>query len=104
MSEFRKVTDDFSVSPQIGPEDMAAARVEDAAGNPIRDVPVVWQPSQSVSVSNASSNSDANGIVSATATLGSATGATQVQLRTVSATQTPFSPGGNGCPSTSSCP
>ena len=59
------------------------------------NVPVTWAPSQSVSVSNASSTSNANGIVSATALLGSSLGPTQVQLRTLSTSPTPFGPSAN---------
>jgi protocatechuate 3,4-dioxygenase beta subunit len=58
------------------------ARVVDGSGNPIPNLGVVWQPLNSVSLSNVVSTSDANGMVSAIATLGSATGAAQVQLRT----------------------
>jgi adhesin/invasin len=60
------------------------ARVQDAAGRALSNVPVIWQPvnSQSVSLSSVVSTSDANGIVSAIATLGSAVGPAQVQLRT----------------------
>jgi hypothetical protein len=60
------------------------ARVQDAAGNALSNVPVVWQPvnPQSVSLSSVVATSDANGMVSAIATLGAAIGATQVQLRT----------------------
>src|SRR6266566_343681 len=60
------------------------ARVEDAVGNPLANVPVVWQP-QSVTLSGIISTSDANGIVSAIATLGSTTGPAQVQVRTTDA-------------------
>ncbi|HTM47409.1 MAG TPA: Ig-like domain-containing protein, partial [Bryobacteraceae bacterium] len=70
------------------------ARVEDASGIPLPNTPVVWQPSASVSLSNASSASDASGIVSATVILGSA-GPAQVQLRTISTSQTPFGPSAN---------
>jgi len=55
------------------------ARVEDSSGNPLPNVPVMWQSSQAVSLSNVSSTSDGSGIVSATATLGSITGPAQVQ-------------------------
>src|SRR5207247_10001110 len=61
------------------------ARVEDAAGNPVPNAAVIWQPSTSVSLSNVSSVSDANGVVSATVILGSVSGAAQVQLRTAAA-------------------
>jgi Bacterial Ig-like domain (group 1). len=66
------------------------AQVLDAAGNPVPNVAVTWQPAnpQSVSLSGVSSTSDANGMVSATATLGSLPGTAQVQLQ--STTQTPF--------------
>lgn len=59
------------------------ARVEDAAGNFIPNIPVVWQPvnGQSVSLSNVVFTSDANGTVSAIATLGATVGPAQVQLR-----------------------
>ena len=72
-----------------------SARVEDASGRPLPNVPVTWQPSSSVSVSNASSASDASGIVSATVILGSGSGAAQVQLRTISTATTPFGPSAN---------
>src|SRR6202040_4267752 len=59
------------------------ARVQDAAGNALSNVAVVWQPvtPQSVSLSSVVSTSDSNGMVSAVATLGSAVGPAQVQLR-----------------------
>jgi adhesin/invasin len=58
------------------------ARVQDAAGNPLPNTPVVWQPTnpQAVSLSSVVSTSDANGMVSAIARLGSALGSAQVQL------------------------
>src|SRR5439155_1721231 len=68
------------------------ARVEDSNGSPLSNVPVVWQSSQSVSLSNVSSTSDASGIVSATATLGSSPGPAQVVLQTTGGVQTPFGP------------
>ena len=68
------------------------ARVEDSSGNPLPNVPVMWQSSQAVSLSNVSSTSDGSGIVSATATLGSITGPAQVQLRAAGVAQTPFGP------------
>src|SRR5207247_5878271 len=49
------------------------ARVEDAAGNPLPNIPVVWT-GQSVSVNAAAAVSDANGTVSASATMGSTAG------------------------------
>ncbi len=58
------------------------ARIVDAAGNPSPNASVVWQPLNSVSLNNVVSTSDANGMVSAIATLGSAIGPAQVQLRT----------------------
>jgi hypothetical protein len=58
-----------------------SARVEDGSGRPLPNVPVTWQPSQSISVSNASSASDASGIVSATVILGSAGGAAHTTRR-----------------------
>ena len=59
--------------------------MEDAAGNPVPNVAVVWQPSPSVSLSNFSSASDLNGIVSATVILGAVIGPAQVQVRTTGA-------------------
>jgi uncharacterized protein (TIGR03437 family) len=61
------------------------ARVEDAAGNPIPNVAVIWQPltPQAVSLTNAVFTSDASGVVSATAIL-SAVGPAQVQLKIAS--------------------
>src|SRR5262249_46344978 len=58
------------------------ARVEDATGNPVPNVSVIWQvlTPQSVSLGISGAASDANGIVSATAVLG-AVGAAQVQVR-----------------------
>src|SRR5262249_48667025 len=61
------------------------ARVEDASGNPVPNVAVVWQPSQSVSLSNFSSASDLNGVVSAIVILRSVAGPAQVQVRTTGA-------------------
>jgi adhesin/invasin len=60
------------------------ARVQDATGNALSNVSVVWQPlnPQAVSLSSVVSTSDANGMVSAIATLGSAIGPAQVQLST----------------------
>jgi uncharacterized protein (TIGR03437 family) len=57
-------------------------RVEDNAGNPVPNVAVIWQAleSDTVSLGDVVSISDANGIVSATATLLSP-GQTQVQVR-----------------------
>ena len=67
------------------------ARVEDAAGNPIPNVAVVWQAA-SASLNGAAVTSDANGLVSATVTLGSTAGPAQVQLRVANApVQTVFS-------------
>ena len=62
------------------------ARVQDAAGNPLPNVAVVWQPvnAQAVSLSSVVSTSDANGMVSAIARLGSLAGTTQVQVQTTS--------------------
>jgi uncharacterized protein (TIGR03437 family) len=73
------------------------AQVLDGAGNPVPNVPVVWQSlnSQLVSLSGVVSTSDANGMVSAIATLGSAAGPAQVQLLSnASVSQTPFGPAG----------
>jgi adhesin/invasin len=58
------------------------ARVQNSSGNPLPNVAVVWQAGSSVSLSNVASTSDANGLVTAMATLGSTVGATQVQVRT----------------------
>src|SRR6185369_14909572 len=66
------------------------ARVEDASGRPVSNVTVNWETSQGVSLTGASSTSDANGVVSANATLGPATGPAQVVLRTTGGFQTPF--------------
>ena len=88
------------------------ARVQDASGNPLPNVPVVWQPtnSQAVSLSGVVSTSDANGMVSAIAKLGTALGSTQVQLSaangavqvtfnlTVTQSQPPPPVGGHGTP------
>jgi uncharacterized protein (TIGR03437 family) len=58
------------------------ARAEDAAGNPQANVPVVWEAVTpgSVTISNASSSSDASGNVTATVTLNTP-GTVQVRLR-----------------------
>jgi uncharacterized protein (TIGR03437 family) len=57
-------------------------RVEDASGNPVPNVAVIWQPvNQSVSLSSVVATSDANGLVSAIGTLGSSAGPAQVQLK-----------------------
>jgi uncharacterized protein (TIGR03437 family) len=60
------------------------ARVEDAVGNPVPNVPVVWQPlpPQAVSLDNLVSMSDTNGIVSASVIRSSA-GPAQVLVRVV---------------------
>ena len=61
------------------------ARVVDSNGNPVSNVAVVWSAlGQSVSLGPETATSDSNGYVYATATLGSATGAAQVQLRLAS--------------------
>jgi uncharacterized protein (TIGR03437 family) len=65
-------------------------RVEDASGNPVPGMPVTWESPPSVTLSAASTASDANGIVSATVTLGGAAGSIQVTLRTTGGIQTPF--------------
>jgi uncharacterized protein (TIGR03437 family) len=63
-----------------------SAQVLDASGNPLPNVAVVWQPvNQTVSLSGVVNTSDANGTVSAIATLGPSAGAAQVQLRIFSA-------------------
>src|SRR5260370_41490277 len=70
------------------------ARVEDAAGNPVPNVFVVWQPvgGQPVSLTNLVSVSNGNGLVFANAQLGSTLGPTQVQVRILnSAVQAAFS-------------
>ena len=72
-----------------------AAQVVDAYGNPLPYVQVTWQAAnpQAVSLSNIASTSDVNGNVSAIATLGSATGSTQVFLSAVGGSvSTPFGP------------
>src|SRR5262249_15521180 len=66
------------------------ARVEDATGNPLPNVPVIWDTPSAVTLSGVSSASDGSGIVSATATLGSVVGVVQVTLRTTGGIQTPF--------------
>ena len=58
------------------------ARVQNSSGSPLPNVQVVWTPGASVSLSSIVSTSDANGMVSAVARLGSAAGPAQVQLRT----------------------
>src|SRR5262249_37199455 len=68
------------------------ARVEDGGGNPLANVPVIWQPSALVTLSSVVSTSDSSGNVSAIATLGSTAGSAQVQLRTVGVGKTPFDP------------
>jgi hypothetical protein len=79
------------------------AQVLDGAGNPVPNVPVVWQSvnPQSVSLSGVVSTSDANGMVTAVATLGSLVGPAQVQLQsTASVSQTPFGPAGSAIQTT----
>ena len=68
------------------------ARVEDAAGNPLPNVPVTWRPAPSVSLANVVATSDSNGIVSALATPISAAAPVQVELQTQGAVPTPFGP------------
>jgi len=64
------------------------ARVEDAAGGGLANIPVVWEPvvPGTATITNASNVSDANGNVSANVTLGTAVGAIQVRLRTQTGT------------------
>src|SRR6266566_9572957 len=59
------------------------ARTEDAAGNPLGNIPVVWEAvtPNSLTINNASTVSDASGMVSASVTLGNAFGTVQVRLR-----------------------
>ena len=60
------------------------ARTEDAAGNALPNVPVIWDavdPVGGVVISQASSASDSSGNISATATLGGTTGAVHVRVR-----------------------
>jgi uncharacterized protein (TIGR03437 family) len=74
------------------------AQVLDGSGNPVPNVPVVWQAlnPQSVSLSGVVSTSDANGMVTAIATLGFVLGPAQVQLQsTASVVQTPFGTAGS---------
>ncbi len=66
------------------------ARVEDASGNPVPGTPVTWESPPAVTLSAVSTASDANGIVSATVTLGGAAGSIQVTLHTTGGIQTPF--------------
>jgi hypothetical protein len=66
------------------------ARVEDAAGNPLPNVPVTWRPSPSVSLTSIVSTSDSSGVVSAFATPTSSTAPVQVELQTQGGVQTPF--------------
>src|SRR5262249_32525917 len=58
------------------------ARIEDAFGNPVPNMQVIWQPGSSVSLSAIVSTSDAAGMVSASARLGSISGPAQVQVTT----------------------
>ena len=64
------------------------ARTEDASGNLQANVPVVWEAvvPGTVTINNASSVSDASGVVSANVTLGNTIGAVQVRLRTPTST------------------
>jgi uncharacterized protein (TIGR03437 family) len=64
------------------------ARTEDASGNPQVNVPVVWEAvvPGAVTITNASSVSDASGTVTANVTLGSTVGPVQVRLRNSSGT------------------
>jgi hypothetical protein len=64
------------------------ARAEDAAGNAVSGVSVVWEPvvAGTVALSQTSSISDASGNVSATATLGGSVGAAQVRLKNLDGT------------------
>ena len=66
------------------------ARVEDASGNAVPGMPVTWESPPAVTLSGASTVSDANGIVSASVTLGGAPGQIQVTLHTTGGIQTPF--------------
>src|SRR5579863_8986226 len=59
------------------------AKLVDASGNPVPNVPVVWQ-SVNASLNGVVYTSTANGAVSAIVTLGLAAGPAQVQLRTAS--------------------
>src|SRR6185503_14708083 len=58
------------------------ARVENAFGNPVPNMQVIWQGSSSVSLSSIVSTSDSAGMVSAAATLGATAGPTQVFVTT----------------------
>ena len=59
------------------------ARVEDASGRPVPNVAVNWETSQGVSLIAPAFASDANGIVSASATLGLAAGPVRPPLPNV---------------------
>src|SRR4029077_8650477 len=75
-----------------------SAQVLDIAGNPVPNVPVVWQSlnPQSVFLSGVVSTSDANGMVTAFATLGSVVGPAQILLQsTASVVLTPFGTAGS---------
>src|SRR5262249_47764597 len=84
------------------------ARVVNSAGNPMANVAVVWQQGSAVTLTNVVSTSDANGMISATAILGSTIGPAQVQVHTadgaaqavfsMTITQTPVATG-HGLPS-----
>jgi hypothetical protein len=68
------------------------ARVKDSSGNPLPNIPVTWLPSNSVLLTNKTTTSDSNGIVSATATPTSSTTPVQVVLQTIGTSQAPFGP------------
>jgi uncharacterized protein (TIGR03437 family) len=60
------------------------ARAEDSSGNGQANVPVTWEPVTpgTVTITNASSATDSNGVTSANVTLGNTIGTVQVRLRT----------------------
>ena len=66
--------------------------MEDAAGNPLPNVPVTWLPSNSVMLTSTVSTSDSTGVVSTIATPTSASAPLQVVLQTIGTQQTPFGP------------
>ena len=86
-----QITGGANQSAGPGAQVSLSARIQDASGNPVPNVAVVWQSvgAQPAAITNASLASDANGMVSAIATLGPGLGAAQVQLRVASAALPP---------------
>lgn len=63
------------------------AQIEDAAGNPLPNIPVVWEvlsPVNGATLNNQVTTSDSNGRVSCLAVLGGTAGAVTVRVRTLS--------------------